>query len=210
LKRVTALSLSHYPYLDHPLPEEGGRRGQGGEERTIKGVAPREVVLWGLPKVRSKVRGGARGWEWLGNFTFTVAVPFQTTQIFPIEARKVGEEEGEEGVGGERSFEGVRLEVLSNQGHPDYTCLYRVGVYGEGVEGGREEGRVAGRLRRVLTEWFEMGKDMIMDVKEWVDGVFEEARERERWAAEGEEDGEGEEEEGPGGNVAVEPLNGSL
>jgi SUN domain-containing protein 1/2 len=47
------------------------------------------------------------------------------TQTFPVrdESHRFSEE----------NYQTVSLRVLSNHGHPDYTCLYRFRVHGDAV-----------------------------------------------------------------------------
>ena len=54
----------------------------------------------------------------LGNFTYDTSLMKNPVQTFPIMDAT------------QRSFAYVELKILSNYGHPEYTCLYRFRVHG--------------------------------------------------------------------------------
>ncbi|XP_068789843.1 SUN domain-containing protein 3 [Struthio camelus] len=75
--------------------------------------APRDFAVYGM-KAESEEQG-----TFLGEFTYVAAEhPFQTFQLQ-----------------NERSdfIQYVKLKVLSNWGHPEYTCVYRFRVHGDAV-----------------------------------------------------------------------------
>ena len=56
----------------------------------------------------------------LGNYQYD-ADNGPSLQFFPVDAI----------LGGQQPFKLVELEIVSNHGHPDYTCLYRFRVHGK-------------------------------------------------------------------------------
>ncbi|VEN64334.1 unnamed protein product, partial [Callosobruchus maculatus] len=70
--------------------------------------APKEFVVWGMRNPKDR---GIR----LGTFSYDA--DGHLVQTFPIS--------------NDHYFEFVQLEVLSNQGNPEYTCIYRFRVHGE-------------------------------------------------------------------------------
>ncbi|XP_051904874.1 SUN domain-containing protein 1 isoform X1 [Hippocampus zosterae] len=73
--------------------------------------APRDFTVFGLSD-EYQVEG-----EFLGNYTYQE--DGDSLQIFPIKEPT------------EKTFQIMEVRVLSNWGHPDYTCLYRFRVHGE-------------------------------------------------------------------------------
>eukprot|EP00624_Nannochloropsis_granulata_P006550 evm.model.NODE_4934_length_6975_cov_57.108101.1 len=130
---------------------------------TVGSMAPREVILWGVPSMKATRKGmkmGRRGKNaglvWLGNFTFLIEEPFYRTQFWPL-IKPEGGREGEK-------IEGVRLEIVSNHGNEEYTCLYRVGVYGERVEEYENDEPWMGWLHAIkgkLGEFMALGADRL-------------------------------------------------
>ena len=113
---IAAIAVHHFPgNLSLPLP------GDENVNATAGSVAPREMVVYGLrdlihPFLPDRMVR-------LGTFPYVLDAA-RPIQIFRVEQNE-GYEEG--GV-----YEGVRLEILSNHGHPNYTCIYRVSVHGAG------------------------------------------------------------------------------
>lgn len=75
--------------------------------------APRDVRFWGYSTSGSKAM-------FLGQFAYDING--REVQTFPVQSDT------------EIAVSLVKMEVLSNHGHPDYTCIYRLRVHGSPVE----------------------------------------------------------------------------
>jgi len=75
--------------------------------------APRDVRFWGYPTSGAKA-------TFMGQFTYDING--REVQTFPVQAET------------DVAVSIVKMEVLSNHGHPDYTCIYRMRVHGSPVE----------------------------------------------------------------------------
>ncbi|NXL68595.1 SUN3 protein, partial [Chordeiles acutipennis] len=84
------------------------------EDRTA--TAPKDFAVYGLKK-EDEEQG-----TFLGQFTFLAAL--NPSQTFQLKNELSG------------SVKYIRLQVLSNWGHPDYTCLYRFRVHGDPLKDG--------------------------------------------------------------------------
>ncbi|XP_070423392.1 SUN domain-containing protein 1 isoform X10 [Equus przewalskii] len=76
--------------------------------------APKDFAVYGLENEYQEEG------ELLGRFTYDQ--DGESLQMFPVPKRPEG------------AFQIVELRILSNWGHPEYTCLYRFRVHGEPVE----------------------------------------------------------------------------
>jgi len=139
-----------------------------------------------MKAARKDMKRGRKGEEaglvWLGNFTFLLTEPFYRTQFWPLAKPEGGRQE--------EKIEGVRLEIISNHGNEEYTCLYRVGVYGERVEEFENDEPWMGWLHAIqvkLGEAMALVADTLEDVIDDYD-----------MTKEGNVQGEGEREEGGG------------
>lgn len=126
--RVSAVTIDH-------IPASLALDGQAS--------APRDMELWGLID-RDEDRDKVARWRllqstlsdepspvppspahvFLGSFTYDASSHAPPIQTFPV-----GQAAEQSGL----SFRVIQLHVLSNHGHRDYTCLYRVRIHGESV-----------------------------------------------------------------------------
>ncbi|NXK53903.1 SUN3 protein, partial [Chauna torquata] len=103
--------------IDHGIP---GRT----YHRDSIASAPKDLAVYGL-KEEDEEQG-----MFLGEFTFMAAQnPSQTFQVKNEHSGFVNY---------------IRLQVLSNWGHPEYTCMYRIRLHGEPVPDGDPGGMASG------------------------------------------------------------------
>ena len=119
--RISGLSLQHASV--HVLPDGGASmpravRVSGVEDEQLD-EAVRQVTLGGVWK------GAEQVGSVLGRFEYER--DGSQVQQWPVGAAGAG--------AGGRGYQYVRLDVLSNYGNSNYTCIYRVRVHGEPVKG---------------------------------------------------------------------------
>ena len=102
------------PPLDHPPAARAGRRTRGAGSCTNSGCGPimeRQLTGWLL-----EGREPSGEMRRFGKHIYDMAPGSSPIQVFDLDRQEV---------------DVLRLQLLSNHGHEDFTCIYRLRVHGE-------------------------------------------------------------------------------